>query len=102
MKAVHKNVAKADKKNSLKAFDRLVHEVDGEPRIISDPPLFVPGRELVSEDRRQELESGSRSARPLPREPQGDRRHLFDSYRFVEMARKVVGVGSVGPAPGWC
>ncbi len=42
MKAVRKNVAKAGKKNSLKAFDRLVHEVDGEPRIISDPPLLVP------------------------------------------------------------
>ena len=72
MKAAEKNVAKARRKNSLKAFDRLVHEVDGEPRIISDPPLLVPARELVSDDRRHELEERiPRDARPLPREPQG-------------------------------
>jgi uncharacterized protein (DUF2252 family) len=97
MKAAEKNVAKAHKKNSLKAFDRLVHEVDGEPRIISDPPLLVPARELVSDDRRHELEERILEMLGRYRESlKGDRRHLFDSYRFVEMARKVVGVGSVG------
>ena len=85
------------KKNSLKAFDRLVREVDGEPRIISDPPLLVPARELVSEDQRHELEERIHEMLGRYRESlKGDRRHLFDSYRFVEMARKVVGVGSVG------
>ncbi len=97
MKAAEKNVAKAHKKNSLKAFDRLVHEVDGEPRIISDPPLLVPARELVSDDQRHELEERIKQMLGRYRESlKGDRRHLFDSYRFVEMARKVVGVGSVG------
>ena len=97
MKAVRKNVAKAEKKNSLKAFDRLVHEVDGEPRIISDPPLLVPARELVSEDQRKALEERIIEMLGRYRESlEGDRRHLIDSYRFVEMARKVVGVGSVG------
>jgi hypothetical protein len=90
-------VAKAGKKNSLKAFDRLVHEVDGEPRIISDPPLLVPAGELVSEDQRQALEERIVEMIGRYRESlKGDRRHLFDSFRFVEMARKVVGVGSVG------
>ncbi len=97
MKAARKNVAKAQKKNSLKAFDRLVHEVDGEPRIISDPPLLVPARELVSDDQRHELEERILEMLGRYRESlKGDRRHLFDSYRFVDMARKVVGVGSVG------
>ena len=97
MKAARKNVAKAGKKNSLKAFDRLVHEVDGAPRIISDPPLLVPAGELVSEDQRQALEERIVEALGRYRKSlKGDRRHLFDSYRFVEMARKVVGVGSVG------
>ena len=97
MKAARKNVEKAHKKNSLKAFDRLVHEVDGEPRIISDPPLLVPAGELVSEDQRHVLEERILEALSSYRESlKGDRRHLFDSYRFVEMARKVVGVGSVG------
>ena len=97
MKAARKNVAKAGKKNSLKAFDRLVHEVDGEPRIISDPPLLVPAGELVSEDQRQALEERIVEMLGRYRESlKGDRRRLFDSYRYVEMARKVVGVGSVG------
>jgi uncharacterized protein (DUF2252 family) len=97
MKAAKKNVEKAQKKNSLKAFDRLVHEVDGEPRIISDPPLLVPARELVSDDRRHELEERFQEMLGRYRESlKGDRRHLFDSYRFVDLARKVVGVGSVG------
>ena len=97
MKKVKKGVAKAGKKNSLRAFDRLVRVVDGEPRIISDPPLLVPARELVSEDHAQELEERILELLGRYRESlQGDRRHLLDSYRFVEMARKVVGVGSVG------
>jgi uncharacterized protein (DUF2252 family) len=97
MKAARKDVAKAGKKNSLRAFDRLVRVVDGEPRIISDPPLLVPARELVSEDQAQELEERILELLGRYRESlKGDRRHLFDGYRFVEMARKVVGVGSVG------
>jgi len=97
MKAAQKNVAKAQKKNSMKAFDRLVRVVDGEPQIISDPPLLVPARELLSKGQEHEYEERMREMLGRYRESlKGDRRHLFDSYRFVEMARKVVGVGSVG------
>jgi uncharacterized protein (DUF2252 family) len=97
LKAAEKGVAKAGKKNSLKAFDRLVREIDGEPRIISDPPLLVPARELVADDQRHELEERLQEMLSRYRESlKGDRRHLFDSYRFVDLARKVVGVGSVG------
>ena len=97
MKAAHKTVAKAEKKNSMKAFDRLVRVVDGEPRIISDPPLLVPAAELVPEDQADELEERILEMLGRYRESlQGDRRHLLDGFRFVEMARKVVGVGSVG------
>jgi uncharacterized protein (DUF2252 family) len=97
MKTVQRNVAKAHKKNSLKAFDRLVRVVDGEPQIISDPPLLVPARELLDQGQEQEYEERMREMLGRYRESlKGDRRRLFDSYRFVEMARKVVGVGSVG------
>ena len=97
MKEARKGVKKAGKKNSLRAFDRLVRVVDGEPRIISDPPLLVPARELVSEDQAQELEGRMLELLGRYRESlKGDRRHLLDGYRFVELARKVVGVGSVG------
>ena len=81
----------------MKAFDRLVRVVDGKPEIISDPPLLVPARELVSDDQREALEERIVEMIGRYRESlKGDRRHLLDSYRFVEMARKVVGVGSVG------
>ena len=74
-----------------------MHEVDGEPRIISDPPLLVPARELVSDDQRHQLEERIQELLVRYRESlKGDRRHLFDGYRFVDLARKVVGVGSVG------
>jgi uncharacterized protein (DUF2252 family) len=97
MKVARKDVEKAHKKNSLKAFDRLVRVVDGEPQIISDPPLLVPVRDLVSEGQTEEfkqqiLQLLGRYRKSLS----GDRRHLFDSYRFADLAHKVVGVGSVG------
>jgi uncharacterized protein (DUF2252 family) len=97
MKGARKEVKKAGRKNSLRAFDRLVRVVDGEPRIISDPPLLVPAREVVSEEQAEELEERILELLGCYRQSlNGDRRHLLDSYRFVEMARKVVGVGSVG------
>ena len=46
-KAMERGVAKAQTKDSMKAFAKLTHEVDGEPRIISDPPLIVPIAELA-------------------------------------------------------
>src|SRR3954453_14281873 len=77
LEAVRKNVAKAGKKNSLKAFDRLVREVDGEPRIISDPPLLVPVHELVSEEQSHRFEEGISELLGRYRESlNGDRRHL--------------------------
>jgi hypothetical protein len=91
------NIAKARTKDSLKAFGKLTRLVDGEPKIISDPPLIVPVDELVAEgwpaDTREALKVLIRSyRRSLP----ADRRRLFERYRYVDMARKVVGVGSVG------
>ncbi len=91
------NVAKARAKDSIKAFAKLTHLVDGEPKIISDPPLIVPVDELVAEgfppDMRENLLVLLRSYR---RSLAADRRRLLERFRYVDMARKVVGVGSVG------
>ena len=46
---MEKNLARARTKDSLKAFSKLTQLVDGEPRIVSDPPLIVPIDELVPE-----------------------------------------------------
>jgi uncharacterized protein (DUF2252 family) len=97
VKTARRRAAKARRKDSLRAFDRLVQLVDGQPRIVSDPPLIVPIRELVSEDQHEREEERLREMlRGYRRSLNGDRRHLFDSYRLVDLARKVVGVGSVG------
>src|SRR3954463_90704 len=55
-KRFDRNVAKARSKDSMRAFDRLTEQVDGHPRIISDPPLIVPLEDLVSPEQRVELE----------------------------------------------
>jgi uncharacterized protein (DUF2252 family) len=89
--------AKARRKTSLRALEKLTERVDGELRFRSAPPLLVPFRQLyrASEVRQENayiyelLEQYVASLAP-------DRRHLFATYRFVDMARKVVGVGSVG------
>ena len=47
LKQAEADIAKARTKDSMHAFEKLTHIVDGEPRIISDPPLIVPIDELV-------------------------------------------------------
>ena len=96
-RAVARSVAKARTKDSMKAFSRLTHDVDGEPRIVSDPPLVVPISELASERDADEVEAEIRGlVRTYRRTLQHDRRELLEGFRYVDLARKVVGVGSVG------
>ena len=66
-KAFEKNVAKARAKDSMRALDRLTHRVDGQLRILADPPLIVPIEDLVQGRGRQEIEAGiARDHRRLP------------------------------------
>ena len=73
-------------------------EVDGEPRFRSVPPLLVPLARALRPDRpaRGDRLRSRAAGCSTPRSLDEDRRYLFDTYRFVDMARKVVGVGSVG------
>src|SRR3954447_20238291 len=97
-KTYDKTLAKAERKNSLRAFDRLTERVDGRVRIISDPPLIVPVSELASSDGQFKTVIGRLQdlLAAYERTLDTDVRHLADGYRFVDFARKVVGVGSVG------
>ena len=89
--------AKAESKNSLRALAKLTHQEDGELRIISDPPLIVPIEELVPKKRLEEVEETlSDLVEQYRGTLQPDIRNLADRYRFVHVAHKVVGVGSVG------
>jgi uncharacterized protein (DUF2252 family) len=98
-KTVARSVAKARTKDSLKAFAKLTAEVDGEPRIISDPPLIVPLGDLAEEagtpaDRM--IEALHDLFRRYRRTLLPDRRHILEQFQWLDVARKVVGVGSVG------
>jgi uncharacterized protein (DUF2252 family) len=92
-----KNVAKARSKDSLRAFDKLTRVDGGELRIASDPPVIVPVHELLGGDEHDALDE---TLREVVRAYRGtlneDRRRLLERFRYVDTARKVVGVGSVG------
>jgi uncharacterized protein (DUF2252 family) len=90
-------VEKARTHDSLQAYEKLTTVVDGERRIISDPPLIVPIEELLTPEVAERFKDMVRTMlRSYRRSLLPDRRHLFDQFRFVHLARKVVGVGSVG------
>ena len=91
-------VTKARGHDSLHAFDKLCEIVEGSARIRSDPPLVTPVEELVLEADGVDLVGTSMEAilGEYARSVDHDRRHLFEQYRVCHIARKVVGVGSVG------
>ncbi len=97
-KVVDKSLAKARTRDSMQEVAKLTRTVDGRPRIISDPPLLVPIDELMpAEADRTAMEAQltgliTRYRRTL----ETDRRYLLEQFEFCDMARKVVGVGSVG------
>ena len=94
---VARSLDKARTRDNLQAFEKLTHLVDGQRRITAAPPLVVPVADLLPELERGQLEHAvgdlvARYATSL----QSDHRILLEQYRLVDMARKVVGVGSVG------
>jgi uncharacterized protein (DUF2252 family) len=97
LKRFTKNLAKARGKDSLKAFAKLTRRVDGKVRIVSDPPLIVRLEELMPGDDAEQLSGLLRDAfRRYRQTLQPDRRQLIEEFEIVDIARKVVGVGSVG------
>jgi uncharacterized protein (DUF2252 family) len=90
-KKLSKNVRKARGRDSLQALSKLTTVVDGRRMIDDDPPLLVriPEGDELRGQVYAILESYKRTL-------QEDRRHLLERFRFVDAARKVVGVGSVG------
>ncbi|MFH9863998.1 DUF2252 domain-containing protein [Streptomyces sp. NPDC017202] len=90
-------VTKARSRDTLQAFAKLTRVVDGRRRITPDPPLVTPLEDLLPDDRRGRLEKQiGRLIECYGRTLPSDRRFLLEQYRVADMARKVVGVGSVG------
>jgi uncharacterized protein (DUF2252 family) len=95
---VDKGVAQAQARDSMQELAKLCHVVDGTLQIISDPPLIVRLADLVPEQV-ESAEFGTQLSNLISRYRltlQSDRRVLLEQYTFTDMARKVVGVGSVG------
>jgi uncharacterized protein (DUF2252 family) len=96
-KRAEANAAKARTRDSLQAFDKLTSVVDGRRRIISDPPLVQPIEELFQGMERDQIFDYVRGViRSYRRTLPSDRRHLLEDFQLADVARKVVGVGSVG------
>ncbi|MFD9482867.1 DUF2252 domain-containing protein [Streptomyces sp. NPDC059991] len=90
-------MAKARTRDSLQAFDKLTETVDGRPRIVADPPLLIPAGHLLPDVERSALERQFRGLiERYGSTLASDRRTLLEDYRLADVARKVVGVGSVG------
>ena len=98
-KNLRKGAAKARTRDSLQALSKLGERVDGQYRIVSQPPIVVPARELaatygLSRDQMERvIREQFRAYRATLRD---DQRRLLERFQVVDMARKVVGVGSVG------
>jgi uncharacterized protein (DUF2252 family) len=98
-KRLDRTVAKARMRDNVQAFSKLSREVEGDRRIVSDPPLIVRLDDFPDTEERDRLKADAyrllvEYRLTLPHE----RRILLDQYRLVDLARKVVGVGSVGTA----
>lgn len=90
-------VAEARTRDNVRALERLTHRVDGRLQIVNSPPLVVRVEELVPADEHSRLEGVVRDyIRSYLKSLLIDRRRLVESYEQIDIARKVVGVGSVG------
>jgi len=88
---------KARSRDSVQALAKLTTMVDGNARIVSQPPLIVPIEELTGADAAAPTYDALRElVRSYRRTLQWDRRHLLEQFKLTQVARKVVGVGSVG------
>ncbi len=89
--------AKAQSRDNLQAFSKLTTTIDGQPRFVSMPPLIVPIEELADAQGVASLDAELRAwLRGYRTTLPDDRRHLVEQYELQHVARKVVGVGSVG------
>jgi uncharacterized protein (DUF2252 family) len=97
-KVADKALVKARTRDSMQEVAKLCRVEDGQLRIVSDPPLVVPIDELAPEqaDRKAVLSQLADLVAGYRRTLETDRRYLLEQFELADMARKVVGVGSVG------
>jgi uncharacterized protein (DUF2252 family) len=96
-KRTKKALAKARTRDSISAFSKLTETVDGRVRFVDQSPLIVPIDQLASGRHRDEIfEELHEIFREYRATLRVDRRMVLEQFELVDVARKVVGVGSVG------
>jgi uncharacterized protein (DUF2252 family) len=96
-KRTEKALAKARTRDSMSAFSKLTHVVDGHVRIADQSPLIVPIENLGDDEQRDELYAEvTKLLQDYRATLEDHRRVLAEEFELVHLARKVVGVGSVG------
>ena len=96
-KEAAQDIAKARTRDSVRVFAKRTGEIGGELRIVRDPPLITPIEDLVmSAAAREQVESSVRKLMQSYRRTLARAHHPIEQFHYVHMARKVVGVGSVG------
>ena len=96
-KAAEKLLAKAHTRDSTQALGKLTTMVGGQRRIISDPPMIMPIEDVFADVQASAIyDEICTVLGKYRRTLQSDRRHLLEQFTLVQVARKVVGVGSVG------
>jgi uncharacterized protein (DUF2252 family) len=99
IKNANRALRKAHTRDSLGALSKFAEVVDGRHRIVSQPPVIIPLRDLAKsyemtpEQARDAVEEQFRVYKATL---SNDRRQMLDRFTIVDVARKVVGVGSVG------
>jgi uncharacterized protein (DUF2252 family) len=97
IKRAEKQLAKARTKDSMAAFSKLTHAVNGHVRIVDQSPLIVPIDQLAEgHERGETFEVIQEQVRRYRQTLEFDRRVLLEEFELTDVARKVVGVGSVG------
>ena len=97
MKMGQEMLAKAHSRDSMQALGKLTTVVDGHRQFVADPPMVVPVEDVFSDVQADALYSQLHHVlTKYGRSLQSDRRHLLEQFDMVRVARKVVGVGSVG------
>jgi uncharacterized protein (DUF2252 family) len=99
MKTANKTLRKAHTRDSLGALPKFAEVVDGRQRIVSQPPVIIPLRDLAASYEMtpdQAWDAVEEQFRIYKATLSNDRRQMLDRFTMVDVARKVVGVGSVG------
>jgi uncharacterized protein (DUF2252 family) len=97
VKRTERSLVSASRAGGLHPAAKLTQGIDGEPRIVAEPPLIVPLDELGDASERDEMFEALHEQLSSYRDSlEYDRRALLDQFRVVDFARKVVGIGSVG------